>query len=184
MTTWENWMLSGAGAWWAVLLSVLVVYIVVTLGVRLLGLRSFSKMSSTDFVTSVAVGSLMATIISTPSPSALIGALALLCVFFLKWVAAWSRRRSRLAQKLLDNEPLYLMIGPNILDRNLARTHISREELHAKLREANVWSYSQVIGVVLETTGDVCVLRKSNDDAPVSPEIFADIRETLPGPTV
>ena len=62
-----------------------------------------------------------------------------------------------------------------VLQDNLDRAKISRSELHAKLREANVWSYDQIIGVVLETTGDVSVLHRTVEDATLTKAIFDDV---------
>ena len=40
----------------------------------------------------------------------------------------------------------------------LAKTRVARDDLIAKLREANVRSFKMVRAVVLETTGDISVL--------------------------
>lgn len=168
-----NWQLTGY-----VFASTLMIYIVVSACVRLVGLRSFSKMSTTDFVTTVAIGSLMAGIISAPSPSIVIGTAALLSIFALKWSIAIFRRRSDIAPKLLDNQPVYLMRGANIRHANLKACAVSVEELHSKLREANVWHYDQIICVTLETTGDVAVLSRQIDSTEMSEEIFADVRDS------
>lgn len=175
MDKYQDWLFSGASSWALVPLSAIVAYIVITVFVRLVGLRSFSKMSATDFVTTVALGSLLAAIITAPSPSLLIGTLSLLSVFAIKYAVALAKRYTRLAPALLENQPLYLMRGPEILHSNLERANVSLSELHAKLREANVWSYEQVICVVLETTGDVSVLHKPVEDAQSSKEIFEDV---------
>ena len=149
MTNLETWLVGDATFVGYVLVSTILVYVAVTVMVRLLGLRSFAKMSSTDFVTTVAIGSLMANIISAPSPSVAIGLASLVSLFLLKYTVATTRRHFELARQLLDNKPAYLMDGPNINHDALSEHHISVEELHAKLRQANVWSYEQVICVVL-----------------------------------
>ncbi len=61
---------------------------------------------------------------------------------------------------------------------------IARRSPPSELREANVWSYEQVISVVLETTGDVSVLHRSVQDATLSDAIFADVRGGLIKPTL
>ena len=134
-------------------------------------------MSSTDFVTTVPIGSLMAGMISAPSPSIFIGLSSLLSLFAIKWIIAAARRHTEKASALLDNQPLYLMRGQEILRDNLDRANISLPELHTKLREANVWSYKQVINVVLETTGDVSVLHRPVENARLTEAIFEGVCE-------
>jgi uncharacterized membrane protein YcaP (DUF421 family) len=53
------------------------------------------------------------------------------------------------------------MQGPEILHANLRTARIHENQLIAKLREANVLNFNQVIAVVLETTGDISVLHRS-----------------------
>jgi len=175
MSDFYKWFAGNADLVGLVLLSTAIVFCVVTVLLRLVGLRSFAKMSSTDFVTTVAIGSLMASTISTPSPSIAIGLAALVGLFGLKIIVSESRRRWSWVSRVLDNSPVYLMRGPEINHAALASSHVSIDELHAKLREANVWSYNQVINVVLETTGDISVLHRSVDSDQVDETIFADV---------
>ena len=175
MENFLDWLTSGASSWALVPLSAVGVYVTITIFVRIVGLRSFSKMSGTDFVTTVALGSMMAAIITAPSPSLFIGVLSLLSLFAIKYAVALANRYTEIGPALLENDPIYLMQDGTILHRNLDKSKVSLAELHAKLREANVWSYQQVICVVLETTGDVSVLHKSIEDAEVSEAIFQDI---------
>jgi uncharacterized membrane protein YcaP (DUF421 family) len=172
----EAWMAAGVPELVPVFLTTIAMFAGVTLASRLVGLRSFAKMSSTDFVTTVAIGSLIASVISAPEPTAALGLAALAAIFALKWCVAAVRRRTRIANVLLDNQPRYLMRGEQILHHNLAAAEVSVSELHEKLRQANVWSYSQVVSVVLETTGDVSVLTRPAQDAEVTEAIFANVR--------
>lgn len=174
----SDWLFSGSPGLLFVLLSTFLCYAGITILVRISGLRSFTKMSSTDFVTTVAVGSLLATVIVSPTPSAAVGLWALASIFLVKWAVAFARSRTEFASAILDNRPRYLMYGDEIRFETLKEVNVSLSEVHAKLREANVWSYEQVIAVVLETTGDVSVLHKTLDHATLSPEIFADLKET------
>ena len=58
---------------------------------------------------------------------------------------------------------MLIMDGDRILYDNLAKTNVSEEDLIAKLREANVRNFGEVLVAVLESTGDVSVIH-SNDD--------------------
>ena len=53
---------------------------------------------------------------------------------------------------------MLIMDGNRILYDNLAKTNVSEEDLIAKLREANVRNFDEVLAVVLESTGDVSVI--------------------------
>ena len=139
--------------------------------IRFTGLRSLSKMSSFDFVVTVALGSIVAGVAAT-SASLAHGATAFLALLAAQWIVAQFRRSSRLGT-IVDNEPLLLMDGSVVLDDNMKRARVTRHDLMAKLREANVTHPDQVLAVVLETTGDVSVL---HGDGPLSPELLDGVR--------
>lgn len=160
---------------WLILVTAVLIYAATHVAVRIAGLRSFSKMSATDFVLTVAMGSILAATVTSKSPSVAVGAAAIGSVLLIKGVLAALRARSGVFRRLAGNTPVMLMTDGRFHDAALRRCHVSREEVHAKLREANVWNYGQVLFVVLETTGDVSVLHRSGSDLPVSEEIFAGI---------
>lgn len=172
-----QWLSSDPGDLVMVLVSTLLVYAVVIVFTRLGGLRSFAKMSGFDFAATVAIGSLLATTIVAPSPTVLQGVVALASLYLIKQSIGWLRPRSSLVRRAVDNEPLLLMDGPQILHQNLLRGEVTINDLRAKLREANVTRLSQVRAVVLETTGDVSVLH-SNEDTPVDEFLLEDIRRS------
>ncbi|MFP5218994.1 MAG: YetF domain-containing protein, partial [Actinomycetes bacterium] len=58
----------------------------------------------------------------------------------------------------VDNPPILLMAGPEVLEGNLRHARLSRNELYSQLRLAGVQNRDQVRAVVMETTGDVSVL--------------------------
>ena len=125
--------------------------------VRVIGLRSFSKMSSFDFAVTVAMGSLLAAV--TLSGSSLAeGLVAAGTLLVVQAVVAYGRVRFG-ASSVVDNEPLLLMAGPTMLEENMRRARVTADDVRAKLRQANIQRYEQVRYVVLETTGDVTVVQ-------------------------
>lgn len=153
-----SWILSDPTSVLMIPLTALGIYVALVVSTRIAGLRSFSKMSSFDFAMTVAVGSVVASTVAAPTPTLLQGTVGLACIFVLQWVVARSRVRSASARRLMDNEPLLLMDGGTMLEENMRAARVTRNDLVAKLREANVLHRSQVEAVVLETTGDISVL--------------------------
>ena len=152
----EEWLGTDPTQLWLVAVSTAGILVVAIAVIRLVGLRSLSKMSSFDFVVTVALGSTVATVAAT-STSLWNGALAFAALLGLQWAVSIGRF-SDWFTKLVDNEPTLLMQGSEILEDNLKRTRVTQDDLVAKLREANVTDYDQVLAVVLETTGDISVL--------------------------
>ena len=159
----------------AVLISAAVTYAAILLYTRVVGLRSFSKMSAADFAMTVAVGSLFASTVSSPSPSLGVGLFAIACLFAGQWSLAVLRQKFGGASDWIDNRATLLMAHGEFIDEHLAMTNVTREDVYGKLREANALDLSSVVGVVLESTGDVSVLHPGNGQT-VSPEIVAGVR--------
>jgi uncharacterized membrane protein YcaP (DUF421 family) len=137
----------------------------VVLLVRIVGLRSFSKMTSFDFVMTIAMGSLVGSSARVSEWDDYFQALAAMAALFaVQWASALARKSSKTADRILQNQPVLLMRDGRIIGEALTRTRISRDNLYAKLREANVLDPAQVRAVVLETTGDVSVLQGGKMD--------------------
>ncbi|QIE46087.1 DUF421 domain-containing protein [Pseudohalocynthiibacter aestuariivivens] len=149
--------------------TVLAVVVVIAL-VRLNGLRSFSKMSSFDFALTVAAGSVLATMMTTPDPPwpALI---ALATLFASRFVISLARAHFPSMQRATDNSPLMLMYDGQLFEANLTRARVTLPELRSKLREADATRLSGVRAVVFEATGDVSVLTGDH----VDDELLADV---------
>lgn len=134
--------------------------------VRLVGLRSFSKMTSFDFVATVAAGSLLATAATSGSWSAYVQALvALGALFAAQYILAGLRKTSDRIEAAIQNEPLLLMRDGVMIEAALAESRVARSDVIAKLREANALDLAKVRAVVLETTGDISVLHGDTLDA-------------------
>lgn len=161
-----------------VVLSCSLGFVLILVLTRLFGLRTLAKMSSFDFVTTVALGSILAATVLTRDPPLANAATALATLYLLVHLMAWARHRWPAISALIDNEPILLMEGSNILDRNLAKVRVSHSELRAKLREANVTHLSQVKAVVMETTGDISVLSGPPDAPPPDPALLEGVRRS------
>ena len=159
----ENWIFASLPILIKVLLTVVAIFSIVILVTRMSGLRSFAKISSFDFASTIAIGSIIATIILNPDQSILKGAIALGGILLFQTIFTFLVRKVPAFEKLVTNKPLLIMRDGKILEDNLHSANLSEEDLIAKLREANVIDFNEVKAVVLESTGDVSVLHGSND---------------------
>lgn len=146
------------------------IYLWVIAATRLLGLRSFAKMSAFDFAMTIATGSVIATVALGGVP--LTGGMTAVAVLFVaQFSVAWLRRHTGINQ-LIDNRPLLLLYEGRILDDHLARARLTRGDLMGKLRGADVAEVAAVRLVVLETTGDISVTTSSG---PIDPALLEGV---------
>ena len=176
---WLKWLSAEPSAMAMAMVSAIVVYAAIIAYTRLFGLRSFSKMSAFDFAMTIALGSLFASSISSPSPPILLSLFAFLLLFSGQKLIAIGRQSTSL-RHLIDNDPILLMVDGHIIEENMRRTNVTEGDLLAKLREANVLDFSEVKAVVFETTGDVSVLHGQPDEA-LNPALLEGVRRGAAG---
>jgi len=171
----KEWFTASATSLYAIILTAIGIYICTIVYTRLAGKRSFSKMSSFDFAMTVAIGSILASTILSKSTSLLQGAVGLASVYVLQLFVALLRRNKQF-QKLVDNKPVLLMDGQEILHENLKKSHVTLDDLKSKLREANVLELSQVRAVIFESTGDIAVLHTKDENQQIEDFILEDVK--------
>ena len=160
----------------AMLLATIIIFIAIILMTRLAGKRSFSKMSSFDFASTIAIGSIIASGILLEDITPLVTIVALAAIFLLQTTIAYLRRFA-FVHKIIDNQPLLLMDGSTILHENLRSARVTEDDLRSKLRAANVLNLSQVKAVILESTGDLSVLHNSDADLKVEEWILQGVKK-------
>ncbi|WP_237227363.1 DUF421 domain-containing protein [Rubinisphaera sp. JC750] len=131
-------------------------------------------MSSFDFAMTIALGSLFASVAASPSPPLLLGLLTLGMLYIGQNFIAFCRRWAPL-QRVVDNTPLLLMADGQVLEGNLRKANLTRNDIRAKLREHNVHQYDQVKAMVFETTGDVSVLHGEQANS-LDDDLLCDVR--------
>ncbi|UUO05716.1 DUF421 domain-containing protein [Blastopirellula sp. J2-11] len=165
-----------------VVLSGIITYGAILAYTRIVGLRSFSKISAADFAMTIAVGSLFASTMSGSTPTLSVGLVAIATLFGGQWLVAFLRRSSKSVSQIVDNQPMLLMSRGGLLEENMRKANVTHADIYGKLREANVITLDDVLAVVFETTGDISVLHSNNPDATLAPELLVGVvgAETLP----
>jgi uncharacterized membrane protein YcaP (DUF421 family) len=94
------------------------------------------------------------------------GAVVVATIFGWNYLLDWLAYRSRSVQWLLNPPPLLLVTNGQILQRNLRRELISRDDLMEQLREHGIEHVRDVKKCFLESDGKMSVIRKDGADAP------------------
>ncbi len=118
-------------------------------------------MSSFDFASTIAIGSILAAVVMNIEQSILKGGIALAGIVLFQTFFSLAVRKSNFLSWFLTNKPMLLMKDGIILYDNLAKCNVGEADLIAKLREANVIHFNEVLAVVLESTGDMSVLHNA-----------------------
>lgn len=176
MTGWDDWIGTSFLGVGMVIASAIGIYLSVIIFTRIAGPRSFSKLSAFDFAMTVAVGTLIGTAASGDPPMSQ-AVVAIATLYALQVTVALIRRHSTALKSAIDNEPVLLMARGHILRENMAGVRITESDLWAILRQAGVANPDGVLAMVMETTGDVSVLKSSGPDSKLDQRILAGVRD-------
>ena len=173
---WQAWLTIDWQQVVGIIVSAIGVYIGLMLFTRLMGLRSFSKLSSHDFAMTVGIGSILASTVLSKSPSLLQGLVAMAALFVIQATISLIRRQVKPIKALIDNQPIILMANGEYYWDNLKEANLTKSDVQEVLRKNGIKSKSEVFAIIMETTGDMSVI-KSNDVQP-DLSLFDDIRDS------
>ncbi len=154
--------------WVEILLRSLALFLLAFLLVRALGKKHPAKMSPFTFVVYSAIA-VTAALTALKVIENFIFGLVSLAVWALTPLALdYLAARSKMVHDLLHGKETVLIKQGKIMEENLKQARLTAEELLRDLRAKDVFNAADVEFAVLETTGDVNVLLKS-DKKPITP---------------
>jgi uncharacterized membrane protein YcaP (DUF421 family) len=171
----NDWLIGGLDGLLWVLASSFIFFIITVAISKLVGIRSFTRVSSFDFLITFAMGALLASTIIDNEISVAQGSVALLSLYSLQAMITYLRRHFAFFKRIVDNQPVLLMREGMMQEDNMKFARITEYELRAKLREHNVINYGQVLAAVLEVNGEVSVLTRSYPDEPFDPNMLRGV---------
>ena len=130
-----------------------VVYFLIFLITRAVGRRELGQLEPFDLIMLVVIGDLVQQAV-TQSDYSLTGAFIVLSVITLLTVAlSYADFRFPRLRPILGGEPVVLVEGGKVLERNLRRQRLTVEEVAAEARLQQIASLEDVRFAVLETSG-------------------------------
>ncbi|SMB99360.1 protein of unknown function DUF421 [Hymenobacter roseosalivarius DSM 11622] len=128
---------------------------------RLSGKRTLTKMNAFDLIVTVALGSTLATVLLNKSVPLADGMTAFALLIFLQYLITWLSVRSKTISNLVKSEPTLLVYQGAFLSAALKAERVTEAEILAGLREQGVASMTDAAAVILETGGDLSILKNT-----------------------
>jgi uncharacterized membrane protein YcaP (DUF421 family) len=126
---------------------------------RISGKRTLSKMNAFDFIVTIALGSILATVLLNKSVALADGELAFLLLIFLQYLITWLSVRYKSVSQLVKATPTLLVYKGEMLHRAMKKERVNEDEIHAVIREKGLGSVQKADAVVLETDGSLTVVK-------------------------
>jgi uncharacterized membrane protein YcaP (DUF421 family) len=145
--------------WGDIALRTTIIYLALLVGIRLTGSRQLGQMSAFDLVLLLIIANAVQNAMVGPDTSLAGGLVAAGVLLFWHQVINRLRRSSRAFSRLLAGEGILLISDGAILEDQLRRAGVTRDELLQALREHGVPTIDQVRLAALEPDGAVSVIR-------------------------
>jgi uncharacterized membrane protein YcaP (DUF421 family) len=138
-----------------------VVFFFIFLVTRVVGRRELASLEPFDLILLIVTGDLVQQGV-TQNDYSVTGALtAIGTMAALTVLVSYVSFRSKRLRGVLDGEPVVLVLDGRLLEGNLKRQRMTRDELEAEIRMQQTESIDDVKLAVLETGGRVSVIPKS-----------------------
>ena len=137
-------------------------YIALVFWLRVSGKRTLSKWNVFDFVVTIALGSILASVIISKSVPLFEGILAFVVLIGLQYVITWFSVRSSKFAALVKAKPTLLLSNGEYCDSALKSQRVTKSEIRAAVRGAGIIAIEEVAAVVLETDGSFSVMPHNN----------------------
>lgn len=153
--------------WWVlgeVLLAAPLMYALVIIYVRIIGIRSSSQMNSFDWIVTVGIGSIFASTVILEGVTIIAGALGILILLLLQYLLTWSTSVSGRIRKVVKATPHLLLLRGELMEDNMKAERITRSEVLAAIRQSGYKSTENIFAVVLETNAVLSVIPEDNNN--------------------
>lgn len=150
---------------WSGIVRILIIapaaYIALVLILRVSGKRTLSKLNAFDLIITVAIGSTLASVITSKSLALVEGLTALLLLVLMQFVVTAAAVRFKGVDRLIKAEPTLLLRDGKLLPGAMQRQRVTEGEIEAAARQAGMQRLDQLEAVFLETDGSLTALPRA-----------------------
>ena len=136
-------------------------YVALILILRMSGKRTLAKLNAFDFVVTIAIGSTLASVITSSTLSLVDGLVALGLLVGMQFIVTAASVRLPWVNDVVKAEATLLVRKGELLPGAMRRQRITSDELEAAIRQSGGRGVQDAEAVFLETDGSLAVTRAS-----------------------
>jgi uncharacterized membrane protein YcaP (DUF421 family) len=136
-----------------------VVYLVVIIGIRLSGKREVGQMTPFDLALLLLLSNSVQNAMTGPDTSLNGGVVAAITLLGLNYLVAEVSGGNRRFRTFIQGSPTLLIHKGQLIPAEMAKEHVSQDEIHRALREHGINKIEDVSLAVLEVDGSISCLK-------------------------
>ncbi|WP_419960177.1 YetF domain-containing protein [Psychrobacillus sp. BM2] len=145
---------------WEMMLRTTISFLVLLILARLLGKKQLSQLTFFHYITGISIGSISAEIASQKETPFMDGLVALIWWTVLTLLMSYLSLKSPKIRTWIDDEPTIIIKDGEISTKSLKSSRLHMDDLLMMLREQSIFSIQDVHYAVLETNGELSVMKK------------------------
>lgn len=142
----------------------LIMYGAILIGVRLMGKRQISQLQTSELVVTLLISELAVMPIQQHQDPLWNGLVPMVVLVACEIIVSLLMLKSGKFRQLVCGNPIVLIENGRLLQRQLRRVRMSTEDLFEELRRAGAFALEDVSYAILETNGQLSVLKRSSED--------------------
>lgn len=155
----------------------IILYLILILAVRLMGKRQIGELEPSEFVVAILIADLASVPMQDIGIPLLSGVIPILTVLALELILSVLNMRSVRVRRFFCGNPIMLMEYGKILQKNLAKTRVTSDELIQHLRENGILDLSTVQYAILETDGKISTIVYPKHQPPTAMDVSVKVDE-------
>jgi uncharacterized membrane protein YcaP (DUF421 family) len=171
---------NGWDSFFRTLIITFLAYISMVILLRVSGKRTLSKMNAFDFIVTIALGSALASVATNKSVTLADGLVVFGVLIFMQFLLTWLSVRIKSVKKIITSKPSMLLYKGELIDENVKRERITIEEINNAIRQKGYSGLSDIDIIILETTGDITIIKDLEEPEEAINGIISQVREETP----
>lgn len=166
-----------------ILIRSIIAFAVLLLLARLMGKRQISHLTFFDYCVGITIGSIAAEMSIEQDVKILNGITSLAVWGTFPIILAFIGLKSRSFQQMTDGRPSIIIKNGEVLEENMKKNQLTVDELMMLLREKSVFKISDIEMAVLETNGELSIMKKTSQQ-PITPQMLSMTLKQEHAPTL
>lgn len=146
-------------------------FILLLVMTRIMGKKQLSQLTFFDYCVGITIGSVAATMSVDQNVKMANGFISLIIWGLFPIILAYLGMKSRKFIDITDGRPAIVIKNGQVLEKSMKQNQLAIDELMMLLREKSVFKIEDVEMAVLETNGELSILKKAAQQA-VTPEVL------------
>lgn len=168
---------------WEMILRTTFAFIILMILARFMGKKQISQLTFFHYVTGITIGSIAAEIASQSETPFLNGSVAMIWWAVLTVFMNYLTVKSKKARVLFDDKPTIIIHKGKISEEGMKKVRITLNDLNMMLREQSIFAVADVNYAILETNGQLSVMKKAAQEAATRQDVKAPAKEPKYIPT-